>query len=240
MSEQIERSQQFHLPGMADTRVTEECIGSVHTLTSDDVERLRSKKPKTLGIRCNRSECEQDLHCFLPSGKDSSYIPGPCRACGVDLIDWDKMSIRDLRDVQEKFKILKVEWIRHFFFHVPITPRIEAYARKNGLNGLAAAAQRQLSQGKMIRFNSDWDFSQTKMLDGTIVHWARHAVACCCRKCMAYWHNVPVTTDLCASDIDYFRQLIVLYIKERIPDLLDHPQSQPPRKSVNNVLRKAS
>ena len=70
----------------------------------------------------------------------------------------------------------------------------------------------------MLYFAGQVDFHQTAMPRGTIVHWARHATACCCRRCMAYWHIVPLT-HLVRSDIGYFGQLITLYIKHRLPDL---------------------
>ena len=240
MRQQIERPEQFDLPGMTEELSDQDRIGSVYTMSGEDVERLRKTKPKKLGIRCNRSECDQDLHCFLPPGGAGVNAPGPCRACGANLVDWDAMSIRELQDAHKKFEVLKVEWIRHFFFHVPITSRIDAYARNKGVKGLADVAEHQLTQGKMLRFNSSWDFNQTKMLDGTIVHWARHAVACCCRKCMAYWHNVPVSSNLTESDIDYFRQLVVLYIKDRIPDLQDEPLARVPTGNSHYAERKAS
>jgi len=240
MRQLIERPEQLDLPGMTEALSDQDRIGSVYTMSSEDVERLRKKRPKKLGIKCNRSDCDQDLHCFLPPGRAGLNAPGPCRACGANLVDWDEMSIRELQDAHKKFEVLKVEWIRHFFFHVPITPRIDEYARKRGMKGLADVAQHQLSQGKMLRFDSTWDFNQTKMLDGTIVHWARHAVACCCRKCMAYWHNVPVSSNLTASDIDYFRQLVVLYIKDRIPDLQDEPLARVPARNSHYAERKAS
>jgi hypothetical protein len=126
----------------------------------------------------------------------------------------------------QKFELLKNEWIRHFFFHVPLTPRIEAYARRRGLMGLVDIARKHLSQNKMLHFDKRYDATQTKMLDGTIVHWARHAVACCCRRCMAYWHDVPMTATLSTADIDYFGQLIMLYIQHRMPELGYEGKSQ--------------
>lgn len=196
-----------------------ERIQSVFDLTAADVEKLKRKRPKLLGIVCGRSDCKRDLHCFRPKKLESANSPGRCQECGVELVNWDQMHARDLLSAPEKFELLRKEWIRHFFFHVPLTDRIKAYARKHGVNGLVAVARKQLSKGTMLRFNESLDFNQTAMLDGTIVHWARHAVACCCRRCMAYWHDVPLTAELSATDIDYFEQLLSLYIKERIPDL---------------------
>jgi hypothetical protein len=223
MKDRLEAHEQFVLPGIPDSSVSPDYVNSVLEMTPEDVERLRKIRPKKLGIVCRRSQCKEDLHCFRPPDRDLESAPGPCRTCGAVLVDWNEMWIKELRDAPHKFELLKSEWIRHFFFHVPITPRIETYARKHGVDGLAAVAEKQLTQGKMLRFDPNWDWHQTKMLDGNIVHWARHAVACCCRRCMAYWHNIPVSTALSASDVAYFKQLVVLYIRHRMPDLEDAP-----------------
>ena len=127
------------------------------------------------------------------------------------------MQTRDLSEVELKFNFLNTEWIRHFFFNLPIPPRVERFAESKGLAGLEQVAQDQLTAAKMLEFNRKFDWNQTKMLDGTIVHWARHAVGCCCRRCLAYWHGVPLNATLAGSDIDYFRQLIMAFVKLRLP-----------------------
>ncbi len=210
---------QNEIPGLEEFSKPSERIESVFDLTPAGVETLKRKKPKTLGITCGRSECKTDLHCFRPKHGDNPASPGPCRECGAQLINWSQMHAREALEATEKFSLLRKEWIRHFFFHLPLTARIETYARQHGSSGLVDIAQKQLSKGSMLEFNESSDFKQTKMLDGTIVHWGRHAVACCCRRCMAYWHNVPLTAELSAADIDYFGQLIMLYIKYRMPHL---------------------
>jgi hypothetical protein len=217
-----------------------EYVSSVLDMTAADVERLRKNRPKTLGIVCGRSECKKNLHCFRPPDHDRRRAPGPCGQCGVDLINWNQMWIRDLRDAPRKFEFLKAEWIRHFFFHVPISSRIDAYARNKGLDVLAKVAQEQLTQGKMIRFNEKFDWNQTKMLDGTIVHWARHAVACCCRRCMEYWHNIPSSDSLSDEDIEYFKQLVMLYIQHRMPNLQEAPSPRKPAQALIRRQRKVS
>src|SRR5579862_9281137 len=72
---------QLELPGIGEKAET---IGSVLDLTADDVERLKKKRPKALGIVCRRSDCERNLHCFDTG--DTKYAGGSCRSCGVDLI----------------------------------------------------------------------------------------------------------------------------------------------------------
>ena len=194
-------------------------INSVFELTPDDVERKKHKKPKMLGIVCKRSDCTEELHCFDSSPSTLKFAAGKCQSCGIDLVDWDVVWVRDLRTVDAKFDFFKKEWIRHFFFHVPLTPRVEKYARKHGMNSLIAILESQLRKGKMLRYMPALDWNQTKMLDGTIVHWARHATASCCRACMSYWHNIPLEQELRTEDIEYFKELAKRFIRMRIPDL---------------------
>jgi hypothetical protein len=202
-------------------------IDSVFDLNVDDVERLKKKKPKSLGIVCHRADCKRDLHCFNPSASKLRFSAGRCQTCGVELVDWNSTHLRDLRDVGETFEYLKKEWIRHFFFHVPITSRIESYARHRRMKGLSEVLERQLRHGKMLRFDPKFDWQQTAMLRGTIVHWARHATACCCRRCMKYWHNIPFDQELTNDNIEYFKQLGLRYIELRLPTLSALSEKKP-------------
>lgn len=228
MEADLRQSEQLQLPGISFGDVSPNGI-EVEGLTPEKVEALKKRRPKSLGLKCSRTNCPKDLHCFDPWGRNVTTPFAPCTTCGIELTKWETMHTRELGTAAGKFVLLKHEWIRHFFFHVPITARIEHYARIHGVQGLAQKGLDQLRNNKMIRFSgSRWhDQQQTKMLDGPIVHWARHAVACCCRECMAYWHNVPLDSELSESEIAYFQQLIVLYIRERLPDLNDLPEKKP-------------
>lgn len=196
-----------------------EYIESVFDLTEDKVEKLKRTKPKLLGIRCRRTDCAKGLHCFDSAKARPKYERGKCQECGVELVKWDEVWLHDTRDVEKKFAFLETEWIRHFFFHVPTTERIRKYARKHGLAGLGRIIENQLRNKKMLNYIAALDRTQTKMLDGTIVHWARHAVGCCCRGCMNYWHNVPLDHELTDEDIKYFTELALKFIATRMPDL---------------------
>lgn len=227
--EDLRSSGQLQLPGISFDAVPTNDI-EVEGLTAARVEELKRQRPKSLGLKCSRTNCPKDLHCFDPKGRDFKGPFAPCATCSVELTHWELMHTRDLATASDKFALLKHEWIRHFFFHVPITPRIEHYARLHGVQGLTQIALDQLRKNKMLRYSgSEWhDRQQTPMLDGTIVHWARHAVACCCRQCMAYWHNVDLTSELSETELAYFQQLIVLYIRERLPNLHELPQKKKP------------
>ena len=55
--------------------------------------------PKLGKITCTSSNCEDDLHCFKQTRKMAlANQTGQCRACGVALIDWDRVHKRDVSD----------------------------------------------------------------------------------------------------------------------------------------------
>jgi len=209
------KAAQLDLPGFS---AESEIIGSVFDLTMEDVERLKKNKPKRLGIVCTRSNCQENLHSFGGAGGGSTP-DGACRSCGASVIDWEMVYDKASSDFDAKIDRFNKEWIRHFFLHVPITGRIDEYARKQGTSGLKAAAVHQFRQSKMLRYMPALDWNQTPMLDGTIVHWARHATACCCRSCMKYWHDVPLSHELVPAEIDYFANLVMHYVRIRMPNL---------------------
>jgi hypothetical protein len=224
-------SGQLRLPGVVEAEGSDR-IDSVFDLTPEEVERLKRVKPKLLGLRCGRTDCAKGLHCFDRSRVRRRYKQGACQQCGAELIDWGEVWLRDSRDIEKKFEFFRREWIRHFFFHVPITGRIEKYARRFGQLGLAEVLEKQLRQNKMLRYIPALDGRQTKMLDGTIVHWARHAVGCCCRGCMSYWHNIPLDQELTGSDVAYLKGLAVKFIVKRMPDLASEAVCKLPRAAM--------
>ena len=68
-----------------------------------------------LKIRCTSAGCEDDLHCIKQLKKTSQEQRGKCRYCGADLVDWDRLHVRDLVDVEQTFSALKNEMTRHHF-----------------------------------------------------------------------------------------------------------------------------
>ena len=214
---------QYSLPGLVSSGPAEDDNNvDLLTLTPERLEHLKKKRPSLLGLTCGRSECERGLHSFRPKRMDLGRVGmEPCNSCGIEIVPMGTALPRDLGQFEAVLALLDCEWIRHFFLQAPVTPRIEKFAVGLGKEGILAKAEEHLAQKKMIEYMPALDFNQTKMLDGTIVHWARHALACCCRRCMAYWHGVPLHSKLTDQDIHYFQQLIGRYVDRKLPSLSD-------------------
>lgn len=218
----VDELAKYRIPDMSDddSDSEEQVIVSVTSLTPEMVERLRKVRPKSLNLVCGRASCDEDLHTYRPIGIDLSAVGiVPCTKCGRQLAGHDPKTIRASQDTAILFGLLQSEWIRHFFFHLPISDRIYRYALRQGREGLIATAGHQLRNDRMIGYSPRRDFSQTAMLRGTILHWARHATACCCRRCIAYWHDIPMSATLTEEDIQYLQTLVTRYIDLRLPGL---------------------
>ena len=99
---------------------------------------MSKKKPKKVGeleITCTSTDCERELHCFLQATR-RAQPNGPCRECGADLIDWNRVHTRDLTDVDHTFEALRHECIRHHFWHLEFSQHAVNYARRAGYKEL--------------------------------------------------------------------------------------------------------
>jgi hypothetical protein len=171
-----------------------------------------------LKVSCTHSECEKGLHCFLATRKMKlEMTEGRCRSCGIELIDWTRIHQRNPSDAAFTFDSLKKEFIRHYFWHLPIDEEALAHARKKGAVALRADAHKRVRQalGKAKPFR---DGTQTPFR-GRAVYYAQHATATCCRKCVEEWHGIPRGQALTEAEIAYLAELIVLYFDERLADL---------------------
>ena len=64
-----------------------------------------------------------------------------------------------------------------------------------------------------------FDYLCTPTKGKEIVHYAQHATATCCRRCVARWHNIPEDVVLTEPQVDYFVELIEMYIDEKVPGI---------------------
>lgn len=181
-----------------------------------------------LKIKCTSTNCENGLHCFKQTRKKKVADQfGQCHSCGADLVDWSRVQKRNLSDVQYTFAALKHELIRHYFWHVEIDQKAINHARRKGKTGMRVAAEKRIRKS-VGPAEPLYDGRQTpKENSGNAIYYAQHATACCCRKCMEYWHNIPLGRELTEQEIGYFTDLVMLYVEERLPILTEHGEKVP-------------
>jgi hypothetical protein len=191
--------------------------------------KLAKPKLEPLKIKCTSTDCDNGLHCFKASRKTKSATEhGACRECGVKLVDWPRVHENNSTDALYTFAALKNELIRHHFWHIEVDLKAVNYARRKGVSGLKTAVRSRL-RASVSRANNPYDGRQTPMDgSGNPIHYAQHATASCCRTCMEYWHGIPRTKDLTDDQIEYLAELIMLYVRERIPGLKENGEHVPP------------
>lgn len=152
---------------------------------------------------------------------------GRCRHCGVELVDWARVHQRDLSDADHTFDSLRKEFIRHHFWHEDIDQKAVDHARRKGKLGLKVAALRRLesSIGSAAPYRDGYQTPYTS----NILYYAQHAVGCCCRTCLEYWHKIPCGQALTGDELAYLTELVMLYVNERMPSLTEDGEKVPRR-----------
>jgi len=156
----------------------------------------------------------------------SGGLGGACRSCGATLVDWSRVYRRDLADATYTFTALKYELIRHHFWHVEIDLKALNHARRKGMVGMRAAAEKKIrgSVGQANPFHDGWQTPKS----GNVVFYGQHATASCCRKCIEEWHGIPQGRALTDAEVTYLTDLVMLYIKDRLPSLSENGEKVPP------------
>ncbi|SRR6266404_4650249 len=191
----------------------------------------KKKNLEPLKISCDNVDCPNNLHCFRKSKKLSKYPQGQCQGCGAQLVDWPRVQKQSLSDVSNTFKSLKFEWIRHYYWELKLPQRVLNHARRKGRAAFDECVEKRIRQSVSLpKMANPFDGRQTPF-DGkgqTIITCAQHAVACCCRSCIEYWHGIPTDVPLSDEHVQYFKTLALMYIDERLPNLESEPQHVPP------------
>ena len=171
-------------------------------------------------IGCTTTDCDNDLHCFRRERpRNQTYRLGVCKDCGADLIDWTRMDKQDLKDSEYTFKALKFEFFRHHYWHKEIDEKAIKRAEKDGLEKIRPWAVNRLNRYvKPPRDQIYRDGIQTP-LDRNIVFYAQHALGLCCRKCIEEWYGIDRNRELSEEEIQYFVDLIMLYVEDRLPHI---------------------
>ena len=195
------------------------------------VDGQNKKRLEPLELTCKSADCDSGLHCFsLTKKMKIADQAGQCRYCGAKLVDWKRVYKRDLADANYTFKSLKYELWRHYYWHIEIDEKAINHARRRGKAGMKEAAEKRI-RNSVGNGNPYRDGMQTPR-KGNALYYAQHATATCCRKSIEEWHGIPVGQALSDDQIEYFKDLVMLYIEERLPFLTEQGEYIPPiRKS---------
>ena len=200
-----------------------------------------------LDIKCTSTDCENGLHCFKQKqkrkkrmlreekaaygggeGGEITRLGGPCRVCGADLIDWERLDKHDLSDVTYTFDALRNELVRHYYWHLEIDQHAKNHALRKGSIEMHAFVEncirRSVGPEQPYRDGTQTPIHQS----GNMVHYAQHATASCCRACIEEWHRIPRGRALTETEIGYLTELAMLYIKERLSELTPEGKKIPP------------
>lgn len=143
----------------------------------------------------------------------------------MQLVDWARLHRGSLEDVAYTFESLRYEMIRHHFWHIVIKPYAINYARRKGRIALREAARKQIARA-VASPNHPRQGQQTHRETNphaNAIHYAQHATASCCRKCVEEWHGFPMDRVLTEQELDYLTDLAMLYVVARVPDLAQGP-----------------
>lgn len=184
-----------------------------------------------LKVSCGDTDCPNDLHCYRQNRRlpKRDQLPnGVCWSCGEDGVDWDRIHRRDVRDFDFLTRMLRTELVRYAYWEADIKSDTKAYnhARRKGKAGLREAISHKIR--KYLAEKSSYDGRNTSKT-GNAVCYAQHATACCCRRCMSYWHGIPESSILTEDQVEYFTKLCMRYIDEKLPGLSESGERIPRR-----------
>jgi hypothetical protein len=96
------------------------------------------------------------------------------------------------------------------------------YARRKGRVALHERTARVLAQA-IGSPQHPRQGRQTPFTTDNPIHYAQHATATCCRRCLEEWHGIPPNTVLSPQTLEYLTALATRFLDYRLPDLADHP-----------------
>lgn len=190
-----------------------------------------------LKLTCSSTQCQAGLHYFGPAYRKKSPHPlGRCLKCGIELVNWPRVQERAVGDIAYLIEMLRLECWRHDWWdHRPIDPVAQNHARRKGANVLHEDAKHILRKYVCTLNRRDGVQTRTK---GNIIAYAQHATATCCRKCLAYWHGLPVDGEVSDDDLNCLAEVIMTYVRFRMPDLAQEgihvPRRPPPTKGSSS------
>lgn len=172
-----------------------------------------------LDVKCSDTKCEQGFHYYTSKSAPKGGKVGDCKDCGDNSVDWDRIHREEPKDIAYIFQCLKKELLRHVCWVNQVDEKAIEKGRQRGMLQVVAKA-REIITKKIAKIPlGHYDYLCTPKGGTEIVHYAQHATATCCRKCAERWHHIPQDRVLTNAEIDYFVELIRLYVQEKIPNI---------------------
>ena len=173
---------------------------------------------KPVKLTCTSSDCDNGRHAYRPGrGKWQELGPGVCQNCGDTSVDMTVTRARDGARPDVIFAELGREFIRDHFLNKPFDERARRLIRRDGVEGI-----KQRVHDRLLRSlggdPTNWDGRQTP-LSGSVLFYAQHATATCCRKCAWYWYGIPRDGEMDAADLSFCDGLVCAYIDRRAPEI---------------------
>ncbi len=185
-------------------------------------------KIPTINITCGSTDCENGHHAFNdPShtykkrGGGRAYLaPGVCKACGADVVDWRRVHTRDIKDAAHTFEALKHEYIRWKFWIDEFNEKSQARFANDGMDATIASVLPALEKTIGPVAEAGWSLRQVPTDPAklrSVIQYAQHAVAACCRSCVSRWHGILNEKPLDKRELKYLTGLVVEYLRIRLP-----------------------
>jgi hypothetical protein len=169
--------------------------------------------------------CVQGLHTYHESPATNDRGQPICGACSRDEIDWNRLHVRDIADVDYAVAQLKTDRFRHKWWSKDLDPAAVRNALRKGSAGIDQAIRKRVldSVGRVYRMDNGIvqpyrDGAQTPF-HGNVIYYGQHATATCCRKCIEVWHGIPRGRELTQVEMDYLCGLLRAYIAFKLPEL---------------------
>ena len=190
-----------------------------------DEEGEAAFSPSQLFLFTDNEDCKAGLHTYHNSRIWNAQGHPICKYCGADNIDWERIHRRELTDIDYTISQLRTEKFRYEWWVKELDQQARNHALRKGLLNLRTAALVRLkrSVGDVYEMPDGTkrpyrDGLQTPY-SGNSLYYAQHALACCCRKCMKYWHGVPYGRHLSEQELTYFTELVLLYVKTKLSEI---------------------
>ena len=179
---------------------------------------MKSRDP--LRLTCTKTDCAHGLHAFRPDKKMiTAGKEGECLACHEKFFDFSQSRQRNLADIDNTFTHMKMEYVRHWFWTTKLNEKARERATGRGLEATKAEMEKRL-RSSIAPAKPFRDGFQTPIDDPkNIIYWAQHATACCCRRCVEYWHGIERGHELTEEEVEYLLALAMRFIQQRLPEL---------------------